>query len=265
MAEARGRAAAGRVVECLAPFAVVVLLWQASAMLLAQPATLYPRPAGVAAALADLVRRGILVSYTVTSLERWVLAVAGAIVVALPVSLVFAFSRRMNAAVMPVVRYFTSVAELAWLPLLVLSMGYAYTTGLLVIGYTVFFPVLLNIMLGFQQVPEIMLYAVQTLGATRGQTFREVLLPGALPGLVTGIRIGAGYAFRSLIAAEIASSANADGLGYMIFSALQDRNTDRMIVGMIVLGLLWLGIDRLYLRPIEAATLERWGLLRRPG
>ena len=265
MADARRPGLVTRVLQLLAPFALVVLLWQASAMLLGQPETLYPRPAGVAAAFADLLRRGILVSYTVSSLERWAVAVVGAILIALPVSLVFAFSRGATAAVMPLVRYFTSVAELAWLPLLVLSMGYAYTTGLLVIGYTVFFPVLLNVMLGFQQIPAITIDGVRTLGATRWQLFREVLFPGALPGLVTGVRIGAGYAFRSLIAAEIASSANAEGLGYMIFSALQDRYTDRMIVGMVVLGLLWLGIDRLYLRPIETATLERWGLLQRPA
>ena len=77
MAEAHRPGLVIRVLQLLAPFALVVLLWQASAMLLGQPETLYPRPAGVAAAFVDLLRRGILVSYTVASLERWAVAVTG--------------------------------------------------------------------------------------------------------------------------------------------------------------------------------------------
>jgi ABC-type uncharacterized transport system YnjBCD ATPase subunit len=88
----------------------------------------------------------------------------------------------------------------------------------------------------------------------------EVLLPGALPNIVTGIRTGLGFAWRGLIAAEMI--ATNVGLGYMLFVARDFYRTEVIVLGMIVIGLLWLLIDRLLLAPLERRTIERWGLVR---
>jgi NitT/TauT family transport system permease protein/taurine transport system permease protein len=88
----------------------------------------------------------------------------------------------------------------------------------------------------------------------------EVLLPGALPNIVTGIRTGLGFAWRGLIAAEMI--ATNVGLGYMLFVARDFYRTEVIVFGMIVIGVLWLLIDRLLLAPLERATIERWGMVR---
>ena len=77
----------------------------------------------------------------------------------------------------------------------------------------------------------------------------------ALPGIITGLRVGAGFAFRGLVFAEIVAAKT--GIGYLIFEGTQTQQTARTIVGMIVMGLTWLAIDQLYLRPLERGTVQR--------
>jgi NitT/TauT family transport system permease protein/taurine transport system permease protein len=88
--------------------------------------------------------------------------------------------------------------------------------------------------------------------------FVEVLLPGALPSLVTGLRVGLGYGWRGLVAAEIIAT-NA-GIGYSLFLAQKFFRTDVIIAGMVIIGLLWLIMDRALLAPLERRTVERWGM-----
>jgi NitT/TauT family transport system permease protein/taurine transport system permease protein len=103
-------------------------------------------------------------------------------------------------------------------------------------------------------------HAAASLGASRWQLLTEVLLPGALPNIVTGIRTGLGFAWRGLIAAEMI--ATNVGLGYMLFVARDFYRTEVIVLGMILIGALWLLIDRLLLAPLERATIERWGMVR---
>ena len=121
-----------------------------------------------------------------------------------------------------------------------------------------FFPVLYNTLLGVRTAPQILVNALRSLGASRLQVLRYAILPGALPGIITGLRVGAGFAFRGLVFAEIVAAKT--GIGYLIFEGTQTQQTARTIVGMIVMGLTWLAIDLCYLRPLERATIQRWGL-----
>jgi NitT/TauT family transport system permease protein/taurine transport system permease protein len=114
-------------------------------------------------------------------------------------------------------------------------------------------------MLGVSRIPGEFWRAAAALGASRRQVFFEVLLPGALPSIVTGLRVGLGYAWRGLIAAEIIAT-NA-GLGYLLFLARRFYQTEIMVLSMILIGLLWLTMDRLLLAPLERRTVERWGMM----
>jgi len=246
----------------VAPFLLLVAIWQLSAAASGLSTYFYPRPLDVWTEFLNLIHKGILLAYITDSLWRWGLGVLLGVGLSTGFALIFSLSRTLSDAFLPLVNFFNAIADLAWMPLFVLWFGYDFTTILLSIVYTVFFPVLYNGMLGFNSVPAATIYAVRTLGANRLQVIREVLLPGALPNIVTGIRIGAGYAFRALIGAEMIAASS--GLGYMIFESRETQLTQRTIVGMIIIGVLWLAIDRLYLRPIETGTIERWGMLRRP-
>lgn len=244
----------------LLPFVVLLIVWQIAAELSGFSSFLFPRPADVWQAFVELIETGILISYTGDSVYRWALGVAAGAIIGLSAGLLFAFSRVLQAMFMPTVRFFHAIAELAFLPLLLLWFGFGFWTIIAIIVYVVAFPVLYNVMLGLERVPLVTRHAALTLGATRWQMVRDVLIPGSVPSLVAGFRIGAGYAFRALIAAEILAAGT--GLGFMIFESRETQATNRTIVGMIVIGLLWLAIDRLYLRPIEIGSVERWGLTR---
>jgi ABC-type nitrate/sulfonate/bicarbonate transport system permease component len=89
---------------------------------------------------------------------------------------------------------------------------------------------------------------------------RHVIFPAALPNLMTGIRLGIAFGFRSFVGGEMIAST--DGIGYQIFNAQQYFQSARIIVGMLSIGIVWLLLDRLVLRPIEQRTTMRWGLLR---
>jgi ABC-type nitrate/sulfonate/bicarbonate transport system permease component len=105
----------------------------------------------------------------------------------------------------------------------------------------------------------VLIEATQTLGAKRWAIIRHVIFPATLPNLMTGIRLGVAFGFRSQIGGEMIAST--DGLGYAIYNAQQYFQSARIVVGMLTIGITWLFLDRLILRPIERRTVERWGLV----
>jgi NitT/TauT family transport system permease protein/taurine transport system permease protein len=158
----------------------------------------------------------------------------------------------------PLLKFLFAVVEVAWIPIFVVWFGYGVKTIVLALVYVVVFPVLYNTLLGVRTAPQILVNAVRSLGGSAWQVLRLVILPSALPGIITGLRVGAGFAFRGLVFAEIVAAKS--GIGYLIFEGTEGHQTARTVVGMVIMGLLWLAIDQFYLRPIERATIQRWGL-----
>ena len=242
---------------------VVLALWQVSVWIIALPAYFYPAPADVAGAFVDLTRKGILPSYILDSAFRYAAGVATGLTLGVCLGLLIGLSRFWSRLLGPIINFFYAIVEVAWIPLLVIWIGYGFNTILIAISYVVFFPVLYNTLTGVQTVQRVLINAVRTLGATRAQVLASVILPSALPNIITGFRVGAGFAFRGLIFAEMIAAGS--GLGFLIFDGATTRQTDRVVVGMIMMGVIWLTLDRLFLRPIERATIERWGLVRAQG
>ena len=170
-------------------------------------------------------------------------------------------SRRVADFVYPLLNFFQSVSGIAWLPLVLVWFGFGERTILVAVSYTVFFPVIFNALLGVRSVPRIYVNALRTLGAGRLRIVRDVMIPGALPNIATGLRLGLAYGWRALIAAEMLVGAH--GLGFMIFSAQTFHLTARIMLGMGVIGLLWMLLEYFLLRPLEEATIARWGLVQR--
>jgi NitT/TauT family transport system permease protein/taurine transport system permease protein len=116
-------------------------------------------------------------------------------------------------------------------------------------------------MVGVQTVPAAYGNALRTLGASRFYLFTHVWLPGALPSILLGARLGLAYGWRALIAAEMV--LNAGGLGYLLFQSGGARNTSVIVFEMVLMGVIWVFIDRAILRPIEVQTVVRWGMEQR--
>ena len=170
-------------------------------------------------------------------------------------------NRTAHRALWPVLLFFQAIGDIAWLPILLIWFGFGLVTMTFVIVYTVLFPIVLNTVLGVRSIPQDLHRAARSLGASPAQVVREVVLPGALPNIVTGLRNGLGYGWRALIAAEII--VGTSGIGFMMFDARRAGSVVEIMLGMIVLGLLWYAVDAWVLAPIERATGERWGIVQR--
>lgn len=235
--------------------------WSLAAATLPVPSYVLPPPSAVLSASRDLIVKGILPTYVAESVRRMVTAALVAFAIGVPVGVALGMSRRLAEFAFPILNFFQSVSGIAWLPLMLVWFGFGERTILVAVNYTVVFPVALSALLGVRSVPRIYVNGLRTLGASRWRIARDVILPGALPNIATGMRLGLAYGWRALIAAEMLVGAH--GLGFMIFSAQNFHLTARIMLGMVVIGALWLVLDYFVLRPLEQATIERWGLIQR--
>jgi taurine transport system permease protein len=247
-----------RTVRFFGSFAVLVVVWLLAAQLV--DPVYVPSPVATLEALADLMYKGILPTYVVDSLRHLAVASTIGICIGVPLGLMIGINRSAASFFYPLLNFFQSLSGIAWLPMIIIWFGFSETAIIAAINYTVIFPVTFNTLVGVRTVPAIFSNAVRTLGGDRWRIVRDVLVPGALPNIVTGVRLGIAYGWRALIAAEIVVGAN--GLGFMIFDAQAFGITSRILLGMIVIGSLWLVVDQLLLRPVEEATIQRWGLVR---
>ena len=237
---------------------LLLVAWQVSVPLVGLGPYFYPAPTDVVAAFGDLIRKGILPVYLADSVARYLAGLTVGALLGIAGGVLIGLNRLASLALSPLLKFLFAIVEVAWIPIFVVWFGYGIETIVLALIYIVFFPVLYNTLLGVRTAPQILVNAVRSLGASRLAVLRLVILPSALPGIITGLRLGAGFAFRGLVFAEMVAAKT--GIGYLIFDGAQSHDTARTIVGMIVMGFLWLAIDQFYLRPIERATIQRWGL-----
>jgi NitT/TauT family transport system permease protein/taurine transport system permease protein len=222
----------------------------------------YPSPQRVARAFGELIQKGILPVYVRDSLVRYAASIAIGVVIGVVLGVAVGLNRLLARLLGPFVNFLYAIVEGAWIPLFVVWWGYGVEVIVVLLVYIVFFPMFFNTMVAVRTVPQAYVNAVRALGASRWQVVAEVIVPAALPGIITGFRVGAGFAFRGLIFAEMLAAKT--GVGYLIYEGVSNQHTARTIVGMVCMGVMWLFIDRVYLKPFEQVTIERWGLLVTP-
>ena len=248
-------------VRSIVPFVPVVALWAIVSYADVFPRAFFPAPGDVVRSFRDLIYKGILPEYLEDSVLRLAVGAACGMALGIPLGVAVGLSRRAHAALWPPLLFFAAIGDIAWLPILLIWFGFGLTTMTFVIVYTVLFPVVLNTALGVRSVPTELHRAALSLGASRPRVVWEVVLPGALPNIMTGLRNGLGYGWRALIAAEII--VGTSGIGFLMFDARRAGSVVEIVVGMIVLGALWYIVDGWILAPIERATGQRWGLVTR--
>jgi ABC-type nitrate/sulfonate/bicarbonate transport system permease component len=239
---------------------VAIALWQvlASAGALGRAT---PSPWDVLKGLYELVATGLppgyhLQGHLLWSLVRVFTGFAIALVIAIPLGILMGYSRRLEAVVDPLVEAMRPVPPLAWLPLALVWFGLGLGSSAFIIALGAFFPILLNTVLGVKSVDVRLVEAARTLGASDRTILARVLVPGATPSVITGVRIGMGIAWMTLVAAELIGVRNGYGLGYMIMTARDLARFDLLVAGMVVIGLVGFLIDWL-IRLLEKRLL-RW-------
>lgn len=203
----------------------------------------------------EVVRRVIVLSYEPlgagtlwwhawTSIVRLMSGFLAAITIGVPLGLSMALVRPINYLVRPLFELFRYVPPIAWAPFAIFWFGAGNNAQAYVIFTAAFPPVLINAYRGVQMIDTRLIDAARTLGARAHTILAEVALPGALPYVMTGLRIGLAGGWMALIAAEIvASTGSRDGLGYLILQGQQSLSADLTIGAMVMIGIIGAIID----------------------
>jgi NitT/TauT family transport system permease protein/taurine transport system permease protein len=239
----------------------LLALWSLVSAVIPNPSRYFPDPLAVALSSVDMLYKGVLPSYFGDTLWRLILGSAIGLALGIPFGLLLGINRTVSDMFHPIMNFFQSVSGIAIFPIIVIWWGNSDQTVLAVILYTSFFPIAFSVLAGVREIPMQYINAARTMGASRYRVIRDVLVPGALPHIATGSRLSIGFAWRAVIAGEML--AGREGLGWMIFTAQDADLTAQVILGMILIGVTWIVLDHYLLRPFEADTVERWGMMQR--
>ena len=197
-----------------------------------------------------------------SSIGRVILAALVGIPLGIAFGILTGMNRIVSAYLEPVGIFMNSVSGIAWIPLAIVWFGVGWETTLFIMLNTIFWLLFFNTMMGVRAVPKVLVQGVQTLGGSRLDTIRQVYLPGAMPSIITGMRMSLGFGWRALIAAEMIGGDS--GLGFMIFVSAQEFKTEEVFLGVILISIIYLITDRWLLVPLERWTIERWGMVWKP-
>jgi NitT/TauT family transport system permease protein len=242
------------------PFIVVGVLWEVMARLGVVPAQFFPSLETIAATFARLTGSGVLPHHALDTLVRLTVGFALAAVVGIAAGVLMGRSRRAEDILLPLVSIGAPIPGLAYAPLFLLWFGPGNISAIALVAFVSAFPVIYNSWTGVKAVKEIWLRSAQAMGANDRRLFRHVVLPGALPYIVTGLRLGLAQAWRILVAVEMLAAVPW-GLGWLIFGAQEFLNTDVMLAGIAVIALIGLGLEKLVFQPLENFTVVRWGMM----
>ncbi|HCD5425292.1 TPA: taurine ABC transporter permease TauC [Klebsiella aerogenes] len=225
----------------VATLAVLLAIWWAvTALQLISPLFL-PSPWQVLQKLLTIAgpqgfMDATLWQHLAASLTRIAIALVLAAIVGVPVGIAMGLSPTVRGILDPLIELYRPVPPLAWLPLVIIWFGIGETPKILLIYLAIFAPVVMSTLAGVKSAQQVRVRAAQSLGASRAQVLWLVILPGALPEILTGLRIGLGVGWSTLVAAELIAATR--GLGFMVQSAGEFLATDVLLAGIAVIAII---------------------------
>lgn len=238
-------------------FSLIIILWCVLSYSGKVSEIFLPSPTDVIGRIGKMIREGTLWADCGESISRVMIGWFWSVVAALPIGMLMAGSRKFSAFIQPIIEFARYLPIVALVPLTLLYLGIGETQKYTIIFLGTFFQLVLMICDTVSGVDRNMINAARTLGASRWQVYRAVILPAALPGLMDDLRLTIGWAWTYLVVAEMVAANN--GLGYMILKSQRYLATDTIFSGLILIGLIGLITDWLFriLTKIAAPWYER--------
>ncbi len=203
-----------------------------------------PSPLAVAKAFSSLQAEGVLIPYTLISVYRVLAGFLLSAIIAIPLGILMATNKKTTAFCEPFIDFVRYLPVTALIPLMILYFGIGDFEKIAVIFVGTFFQLVLMVQDTVSNVPKELLNAAHTLGARGWTVYSRVLLPASMPGIMDCLRICMGWAWTYLVVAELVA-ANS-GLGFMILRSQRFLQTDRIFVGLLVIGILGVITDFLF-------------------
>jgi NitT/TauT family transport system permease protein len=243
--------------------AVLALLWEVAARLQNND-LLLPTFTQTARALLEGLASGELLVKARISLAVLLQGYFGGIVAAFVLTTLAVSTQLGRDLLATLTAMFNPLPAIALLPLALLWFGLGRGSLVFVLVHSVLWPLALNTYAGFQAVPETLRMAGRNYGLSGLRYVLQILVPAALPSILSGLKIGWAFAWRTLIAAELVfgASSGKGGLGWYIFQNRNELNTDRVFAGLVLVILIGLGVESLVFQTLERVTVRRWGQQR---
>ncbi len=231
------RETAERLMNIVSPLALIGL-WEACARLGFIDTRFFPPPTKIFGVMWTMIESGLLEKHVWASMQRlfWGILWGGAPALVLGVAM--GMFRTLRVIVEPIIAATYPIPKSAILPLILLIFGLGEASKIVMVATGVFFPILINSMAGVLEINKIHFDVGRNFGASRFQIFRTVALPGALPLIMTGVKLGVGLGLVLIAIAEMVGAKS--GLGYMIWNAWEILSVETMYVGLVTIALLGL-------------------------
>lgn len=243
-----------------AAIVILAVVWEVFAYSGYFSRALTPPLESILAALAKTVADGSMLQHALFTLGRVLLGIALACAIAIPLGMLMGRVRAVERFFIPLVSVLMPIPSLAWVPLFVLWFGIGNFATILVVLYAATFPMIYNVWTGVRSISPLWLRAGAAMGANRRALFWKVVWPGALPFVITGLRLSFGRAWIAVVGGELLASPTR-GLGKVIFDAKEFLNTEMMLAALIVIGGFGLLFERVVFQAVETRTVGRWGMV----
>jgi len=242
------------VTTSIATGAAILLLWWAVAQTGLVPHLFLPTPTEVLATARSIWEDGYanatLWEHVSASLVRILSAAAIAIALGIPVGIAMGLNRWAKGVLDTPIEFYWPLPPLAYLPLMIIWLGIGEASKITLLTLAMFAPVVLSAQAGVRSLSQERVNAALSLGANRWQLFSQVVLPSALPEILTGIRIALGVGWSTLVAAELIAATR--GIGFMVMSASHFLATDAVFVGIVIIAACAFAFS------LAMRLLERW-------
>jgi NitT/TauT family transport system permease protein len=250
-------------VRRLAILLVLGLIWELYARWIDNPLILPTLGSTLTTFFHDLMS-GVLVDRIATSLRSLMLGYFAGLILAGLLTTIAVSTRIGSDVLSTLTAMFNPVPAIALLPLALIWFGLGTPSLVFVIVHSVLWAVALNTLTGFRSVPETLRMSGRNFGLRGIRYVALILIPAAFPSILAGLKIGWAFAWRTLIAAELVFgvSSRSGGLGWYIFEARSELETDRVFAGLLAVILIGLTVEAVIFRFIERQTVERWGMQR---
>jgi NitT/TauT family transport system permease protein len=201
----------------------------------------FPAPSVIGATLLRLFQSGVMVKNLSATLQRLAVGFVAGAVPALLLGLAMGRSRRLRRAVDPLVASIHPMPKIAILPLFIIVFGIGEASKVVLISLGAFFPILINAMAGVRQISPIHFEVAQNYGAGRWKVLSRVLLPGSMPMVLAGVRLGVNIALLLTIALEIVAADT--GLGATVWLAWETLRTEEIYATLVVIAGIGVGLN----------------------
>lgn len=248
-------------VRAAVTLAAAALLYQLVALSGYFPRVLLPGIPTVLQTLWDMLADGRMIAHAAATLYRVLVGFGLAIALGLPLGILMARFKPVENFFLPLTSALMPIPSFSLVPLFMLWFGIGNQTTILIVFYAATFPMLFNTWSGVRSVNPLWLRAAGAMGADEKRLFWKVIIPGASPFIITGMRQAFLRSWIAVVGAEMIAASNW-GLGWVIFDAKEFLQTDVMMASIVVIGFIGFVFERLVFGSLERFTVYRWGMMR---